>query len=339
MKLESTDFPQGPETRLLRGGGRPSRDARVLRVRGGMDLGRIVRALATALVVVPSLAAISPLATAWKGIEALKGQAPVIVRVEGKSRIYFRATLQQPLVVSIAGPSRIRVVSRVELPPGAETPITYRVRVATARRVLKEKQTQAPGSTDAFLANGAARLGQSRQMIVSVPKGRQSVKISVEGVDAVLVRLLTAAPARGKKRTVSLSPIEAPRSVSLKDDERLVPYYSALPGKPVRFRVVGPTTLDLITRLDFDATMRGVQSYHLAIADGGKPIREVEYKTTKALTAMYPDLKDRVPSKFRRLRLPIATGPHEISVALVKPKDGSVEVHARIPEPAVGNAE
>ena len=87
------------------------------------------------------------------------------------------------------------------------------------------------------------------------------------------------------------------------------------------------------------ARQRGTQSYRLAISDGGKPLRELQYKTTKALTATYPELTDRVPSKFRRASLPIPSGLHEISVALVKPKNGSVEIHARIPEPDVGNAE
>jgi hypothetical protein len=278
-------------------------------------------------------------ASVWKGIEAIPGHSSVPVVVEKKQRTYFRATPQQPLLVPIGGPARLRVVSRVEFPKGTDDPIAYGVSVATERKLLEVQKTQSLPSSYASIRKNAVRLGQSRQMLVSIPKGKVMLKISVEGKSPVLIRLLKAPPIRRGEKTITLTPIDAPRGISLKEDEKLIPYFSALPGRSVRYRLVGPTTLHLITRLDFDATMRGEQSYRLAITEGEKTLREVEYRTTKALTATYPDLKDLIPSKFRRLTLPIAAGTHEISVALLKPRSGSVEIHARIPELDVGSAE
>ena len=300
--------------------------------------------LLAAWLALPLLAA-APLAAApgrtetWTGIERLPGHPPVLVKVEGDARVYFRATPEQPLVVPLRGPARLRVVSRAELLPGTEQPVGYRVRVSTGRKRLEQQTVQTVRSADATLGRRAPGLGQSRQMIVQVPQGDHALRISVSGTPAVLLRLLRAEPAARREEMVALTPFDAPRSVSLKEYEKLLPYYSALPGRPVRYRVVGPTTLDVMTRLDFDLTMRGTQSYRLAISDDGAAVREVEYRTTKALTAIYPDLSDHVPGKFRRLRLPIGKGVHVISIALVRPKQGSVEVRALIPQPAVGNTE
>jgi hypothetical protein len=123
------------------------------------------------------------------------------------------------------------------------------------------------------------------------------------------------------------------------EGEKSIPYYSVKAGKPVKLRLVGPTTLAFITRLDFDAAMRGTVGYRLAITESGRHLRDVELKTTKATTASYANLTDRVPSKFDRFTLPFGEGTHEILVELVAPLGAVAEIHARIPQPSVGGAE
>lgn len=277
-------------------------------------------------------------AATWKGVDRLAGREPVVVTVDERAKTYFRVTPQAPLEVVVEGPARLRVVSRAELPADSKQPVSYRIRVSEGKKVLERQSAETILSTQARLEKGAQALGESRQMIVKVTgKGKHTLRISVKGLPSVLLRLLTG-PASDRGRTVSLTPVDASRSVLFKEEEKVIPYYSALPGKPVLFRVVGPTRIDLISRLDFDPTMRGRQSYRLAISYDGR-LREVEFKTTKALTATYENLKDRVPSKFRRFELTVGKGLHEISVALLKPAGGSVEVQARIPESSVGNVE
>jgi len=155
----------------------------------------------------------------------------------------------------------------------------------------------------------------------------------------VLVRLLLSSPARGEARMISITPVEAPRSVTLSEGERLIPYYTTFPGKPIKIRIVGPTSLELSTRLDFDATMRGIHTYRIAVSELGNRIREAAFQTTKTTTASYTDLKDRSASKLSRVVIPLGAGVHELNVELLEPKNGSAEVHARIPEPSVGSAE
>jgi len=278
-------------------------------------------------------------ATAWKGVEEIHGASPVTVSVEGNSRRYFQVSPQQPLTVEIKGPVRLRVISRVEVPEGATGKVAYGLRITEGKRTLRSLKTEAEKSNDAKPPRKGAPLGQSRQTIVSLKEGAHTLRIAAQGERSMLVRLQTAATRPGRPETVSLTPIDARRSVSLKEGEKVIPYYSAMAGKPVKFRVVGPTTLELLTRLDFDQTMRGVQSYRLRVTAGASRPRETELSTTKALTATWVELPDRVPSKFRRMQIPIAEGTQEVTVELVKPAEGSVEIHARIPQIAVGNKE
>ncbi len=275
----------------------------------------------------------------WEAIERLPGQTAVKVMVSGKPRLYFRVTPDHALPIPLVGPLRLRVLSRVELPAGFQQVVSYHVRVTEDGRELDHQDTESSAASQVRDPSGAHAIGKGRRLNVDVPAGNHSLLLSVEGAPAVLVRLQQAAPARGEEAMVSLTPIEAPRSVSVTEGEKTIQYYSVMPGKPVRLRVVGPTTLDLLSRLDYDVTMRGPQTYRLGILEGASKLREVEFRTTKATTAAYANLQDRVPSKYDRVRIPVGDGTHEITVTLLAPAHGSAEIHARIPEPSVGSEE
>ncbi len=275
----------------------------------------------------------------WEAIEKLPDQTPVVVLVEKQPRTYFRLTPEKPLTIAVEGPVRLRVISRLELPRGAKQPVSYTLRVTEADRELDRQQTESSASSKVRDPDGHRTIAKSRRLHVDVPAGHHVVALSVEGTPAVLVRLHQAAPGTGEEPTVALTPIEAPRTVSVVEGEKTIPCFSALPGRPVKLRVVGPTSLDLITRLDYDATMRGTQTYRLGVFDRGKRIRVLELRTAKSATAIYSELPDRSPSRPDRTRLAIGDGVHEIAVELLAPSRGAAEIHARIPQPVVGRQE
>lgn len=279
------------------------------------------------------------LAGQWQAVEAVPGRVPITVTVKRKSRVYFRIEAGVPLALTVEGPARLRVVSRAELQQGANRAISYRVQVLEDGSLLKEQSTESSVAHEVAIPGAHVALSKSRSIMVDVPAGGRHMTVAVSGVPSLLVRLLISSPARGEGKMVSITPLAAPRSVILSEGEKLIPYYTAFPGRPVKFRLVGPTSLELSTRLDFDATMRGTQAYRVLISEDGKRIRETEFKTTKATGAWYTDLKDRSASKLDQTVIPVDAGTHEVVVEVLEPKNGSVEVHARIPQPSVGSAE
>ncbi len=285
------------------------------------------------------LVAPSAYAGKWQAIEHVPGHTPLTVTVNEKPRIYFRVSLDSPLVLTVEGPGRLKLVSRAELPRGGARSVSYRVRVVEKGKVLREQATESSAAAGAQSAQGDAILCKSRNAIVELPAGNHQLTVAVSGASSVLIRALYSSSKRGGEAMISITPVDAPRSVTVSEAQKLIPYYSVFQGKPVRLRIVGPTRLELSTRLDFDVTMRGVQPYRIAISTGGKRIRDVDLKTTKSATASYTDLKDRSASKLDRIVIPLGDGVHELSVELIEPKTGSAEVHARIPQPTVGSEE
>jgi len=287
-----------------------------------------------------ALIAASP-ATAgtWEAIEQLPGQTPVELRVEGKPRNYFRITREQPLVVSIDGPARLRLTSRADLSGRKGSSAEYALRAMEGDRELERQKTETSRSAQVRGPAKGDKLGKSRRMVVEVPGGHHEIRLALEGLDAVFVRLHLAAPLRGNGPVVTLAPVDAARSVTMVEGQKAIPYHSIRVGKPVRFQLVGPTMLEMVTRLDFDSSMRGSHTYRLAIDEGSRRVREIEFRTTRSNTASYSNLKDRIPSKFDLLRVPFDQGRHEISVVLLAPVEGVAEIHARIPQPMVGDKE
>ncbi len=273
----------------------------------------------------------------WDAIENLQGRTPVTLKVDGKLRLYYRVTPDQPLTVPMDGPARLRLTSRVEYEEHKGSPVIYTLRALEGDRELEHQSTETSPSGRVRGQAGNGKFGKSRRMTVDVPAGHHDIRIAVEAPGAVLVRLHESAPRGGDESMVSLTPIESVRSVIVSEGQKSIPYSSVSSGRPVRLRFQGPITLEIVSRLDFDATMRGVQPYSLAIAEGTRRVRETEFQTTKSTTATFTNLKDRVPSKFDRMRVPFGPGIHEITVELEAPAGAVAEIHARIPQPIAGS--
>ncbi len=275
----------------------------------------------------------------WQAMAHVPGRTPLTVTVQEKPRAYFRINPDTPLTLQMDGPGKLRIVSRAELPTSGTHTISYRLRVEENGKILKEQATESSAADGVRITGSSAIICKSRSLILDMPPGAHRVVISVVGVSSVLVRPLSTGPARVAEAMISITPVEAIRAVTVSEGEKLIPYYSVLPGKPVKFRIVGPTNVEISTRLDFDVTMRGVQVYRLGISQAGRRVREVEFKTTKATTATYTDLKDRAASKVSRFVVSLKQGVSDLLVELLEPKNGSAEIHARIPQPSVGSEE
>ena len=168
--------------------------------------------------------------------------------------------------------------------------------------------------------------------------GRHEITLSVDGTAVLLVRLRVAGGTE-ETRMVSLTPVETMRTELLSEGEKTIPYHALSSGHPLRLRVIGPADVDLSSRLDFDATMRGTVGYRIEVSEAGRKVREYAFKTTKATTASYTNMRDVVPSKLDHFVIPVGAGTHELVFTLLEPAHATAVLHARIPAPTVGNEE
>ncbi len=302
---------------------------------------RNMSVLTAVLVGITMAATPSFAATHWESVESLPGHPGVTVLVNDNPRVYFRITPKSPLVIPVNGPAVLRVVSRAELPAGSSKVVSYHLRATENGKVLDRADTETSAADRVHIKDLRGAVGKSRRWSIDIPNGRHSITLELQGAESVLLRLQTgtAGAANAKVPMVTLTPADAPRSVNVVEGEKSIAYYTTMPGKPVRYHVIGPVVLDLTSRLDFDASMRGEQHYVIRVREGTRTIRDFDFKTTKAIAAAYSNLPDRTPSKFDRGRVQIPAGSHEILVDLLRPLRGAAEIHAAIPQPTVGGEE
>jgi hypothetical protein len=113
-------------------------------------------------------------------------------------------------------------------------------------------------------------------------------------------------------------------------------YYHLGPETPVTFKVHGPTTLTIYTRLDFDQTMNGSQTYSLEVSCDGEVWRCFHYHTEKLTSARYVQRDDILPGARKVMSVPVPKGTHEYVLRCVRPSRCGVAVQIRLPKADLG---
>jgi hypothetical protein len=280
--------------------------------------------------------AVHAAAGSWHTLETLPGRSTVPVVVNGDAKGYFRMTPTQPLVIPVTGPTRIRAIARVEFTAGARGIASFHLRASEGGRLVDE-MSEVSNPAKNVTSNGAA-VSKSRKLEFDVPAGRHEITLTVDGTSVLLVRLRESGGTE-EARMVSLTPVETMRTELLAEGEKTIPYHAVSSGHPLRLRVIGPADVDLSSRLDFDATMRGTVGYRIEVSEAGRKLREYAFKTTKATTASYTNMRDVVPSKLDHFVIAVGSGTHELVFTLIEPAHATAVLHARIPAPTVGNEE
>ena len=258
----------------------------------------------------------------------------------GKETIYFLLTKSVPLKIQVDGPAKVAVLTRLSMPAEANGTEQYSIRVTEGKSILKEYITSTAKSTSAF-DGGQYVPGKARKFSLAVPDGTHTYEFSLINTNLPQAVLRFSSKARPqpklKGKTVRLEPLSYDRVATVVVAEKLITYYVCSDKKSVQLRVVGPSQLEIDTRLNYDAKMKGVQSYALSAWEGVKKISRGTFKATKALGAEYRDWKEVIPGKINIMSMAVPSGEHIIRFTLEETNAHSVSLKFSIPEPNLKN--
>lgn len=281
----------------------------------------------------------SPALSKWRAIEDIPGSTLVQLNVQGESRVYFATNAQKPLKLLVDGPTDLKLVSRLKL--GRRQALgSYALRVLASGKVIATQQTET-GPSQAFPLDGGDFVpAKSRTFEFHVPAGVHEITFKPDGSSTVFLRLFKPweGPGGARDRMISLTPITPGRTVTLIEGEKQIIYYTVTSKEKSDFRVIGPTPVQVLARLDFSPSMRGSQRYVLTASLGEHVFPPYVLQTTKATAASYRERPDVVPSKYDTFTLDIPAGVHVLSLRLTSPAGGAGEVHVRIPRGALNNS-
>ncbi|HYQ86153.1 MAG TPA: hypothetical protein VES59_02815 [Bacteroidota bacterium] len=295
---------------------------------------KIVRFTLVVLLFVPNL--LSAAGRSSITLIPIKGR-PVMVLINGNEKEYYLLTPLEPIGVRIDGPGRLSVMSRLKLPKGNAEAQKYTILIKEGNNTVSAHTTQTDAS-DAVLRSSNDVLGKSRKFSLNVPEGSFSYKISLEDTPFDAVIKLLFQPSKGTNKLVAIEPLSYDRIVTATIAENLIAYYVSSKDRPVQFRAVGPTQVQISTRLNYDEKMKGAQKYSVVFREGKTIVAQRPLETTKSVGLSYQEWKEVVPGKVNSLLLEVPAGQHTYEVTLSETSAKSVSLRFSVPEKDLNNA-
>ena len=256
-----------------------------------------------------------------------------------KERGYHRLAPKTTLRIEVEGPGTLTVGSRVLLPDNGPGSQRYSIVVREGRTERARQTTQADRSTSRT-KNDNIPVGKLRKTKINLKDGLYRFDVALENTAApgAMMRF-TFERARGAKKQVPIEALSYGKVVTARVKERLITYYVATPERKVQVRVIGPTTLKVTSRLNFDAAMVGKQRFTVVVQEKEKTILRKTLSTSKALDVSYKELKDVSPGKAVSFIVKVPPGEHRYTLALDRLPGKSAGFRFAIPETDLKNEE
>jgi hypothetical protein len=282
--------------------------------------------------------------TAFSGrtfaLKPIDGKA-VSVSVDGKNLNYYLLSKTHPLKLKVDGPVKVKIQTRLSIPAAHSIIEKYSIKVTEKGGVIKLQSTSTERS-DASYHNSKFIPGKIRKFTLAVPEGSHMYEFSLENTNLTEAVLKFSSISKGKtenKGRITLEPLSYEKVVTAFVKENIITYYVSSKENNVQLHIIGPTRLQVISRLNFDATMKGSQTYALAIYEKGNRVLLEPLSTTKSLGISYTEWKIVVPGKTNKVFLDVPRGEHTYAFVLEETAAHSVSMTFSIPKKDLDNEE
>ncbi|MBK6735893.1 MAG: poly-gamma-glutamate system protein [bacterium] len=310
-------------------------------VRAGLfdRLNRKPGAAAAALMVFLALAAAAPAGaavTSWREVKPLVGGNTVCVTTDGSDVSYVALGGERGVTFEVTGPRRCKLLTRCGGALG-ESGGRYELTVRIDGVVTETRALAMAPDTEATACGGGA-VSELRRTYFEVGPGTHRVELSGKSPagSRVAGRLFGAVKRRGTGRA-PLTPSSYGSVATLQfESGAQSTYYRFDGGRSVVLDVTGPTSLQIHTRLDFDATMSGTQNYTLELVRDGVDRKTFHLTADKLAGVVWVETPNLLPGSRHRLRVDVPPGRHRYELRCVRPEACGIAAQFQIPQADLG---
>lgn len=272
--------------------------------------------------------------TSWVSVKDVAGADDVCLELEGRQFNYTALSSADVATCVIHGQRRLKILSRYVFAEGDLDRVPYSIIVTLDGREVLRKGYSAKLLEGGKVCSDDSRVGTLRKDYLDIPTGRHelSIRAESEGDGIVATRLFRQVKTQ-KERWVPFAPegYESLRQLQFESGNQST-YYHFDATTPLNMSVNGPTTLRVRTRLDFEHTMNGSQTYALEVMIDGEVYRTFHFDSDKLSTAIYLESPDILPGNRRELRISVPRGMHGIEIRCVRPEACGVAAMIHIPK-------
>jgi hypothetical protein len=232
--------------------------------------------------------------------------------VTKKTDQYYLLTRNTPITFSVEGPTYLRVYTRIFWPVNAAKQELYKMILQENEideRIITLESERSSVTTD----TRGRPVSKWRTFYIEVPNGLNRYKIThwSSPNDSILLKFTYESPKEW--RDIPAAGYSA--HLEAVEEEKLVKYYEVLRDNKVTLRLQGPVNLKVVSRLNYDMTMLGEQSYSVLVNDNGRSEQE-NAKCYKSDVITYENRPDVVPSNAHTFYVTVDEGLHNLEFIL-----------------------
>ncbi|MBC8491888.1 MAG: hypothetical protein H8D42_04950 [Candidatus Marinimicrobia bacterium] len=217
------------------------------------------------------------------------------IQIKGKDRTYYKLDKSHPIEVTVEGPTRLKVCSRLDMQDyKKDQKVDYKIfcKIDNDDTHYTRSAVHSPGIKFSKSNNG--QIGGSEVFTLDIAPGKHKIKLFFDKKNKQIayIRLLK----EGNKSTssverVAMHPQKFTKQVKILVKENEYDYYRIGSADSLSLKLIGPCTLKVLSRLEYNVTMNGGKKYRIAVYEDGK-LKNTFLKSTKlSESAVYADKK------------------------------------------------
>jgi hypothetical protein len=216
----------------------------------------------------------------------------IISVVKRVDQDYYLLTKERTIEFTVTGPTMIRVYSRLLWHDDLAVKQTYKI-IISESGIDKISSFETEKSNSA-IGSKKESFGKWRSFYIDVPSGSVNYKLTLleAKTDTVAVRFSFEKPMDYKK----IAPVSPYNELQYVENEKTTNYYQITNTEPIKVRVEGPVMLKATTRLNYDVTLEGKQSFTVSASVQGKEWRNKTFRVAKSQSGQYKNIPDIIPS-------------------------------------------
>ncbi|MBU1636329.1 hypothetical protein KKC97_01515 [bacterium] len=234
--------------------------------------------------------------------------------ISGKTRHYFVLDQDSHVEVTVKGPSKLKVMSRLVLADKQESgdyqfiyqlDDSKKLKTVSHKTVLSDKVE--------YKDSHEGGVSVLRKRIIDVPRGSHTYRFSlpVDSKHTLFMRFSQKTNEfTGGTPVVAMTPFQYTTSVDLVSREESYTYYRVSDKDRVVLKLVGPATMKVLSRIEFDSQMQGKQKWKIQLLEDGSEKRVYNLSATKSEVNAYREEIDLVPSHAEIFFIEIPKGEH-----------------------------
>lgn len=235
----------------------------------------------------------------------------VRLTISDKHKIYYEALPTKDVLYEITGPATMHIITRVEI-SGENGRGDYNYQWQMDKDEWVQVTHYAKPSENASL-HGTSEISVSRRDEIEVSEGTHYYRFNRPQSEQRRLFFRVTSKRHDPLKNADLTPLQP---TIFGDIWQIIvreinyDYYVARSGEEIVMDVVGPTTIKVVSRLDYDAMMMGEKSYRIKVHE------DEQLKNTYAVTARpssvayYENQKGHIPGRGSSFFVSVPAGRH-----------------------------